>query len=164
MPVVINAEMAGELFPNEDPIGKNLAPERQPGDEASSSPTGPGPGEERVVGVVAAYREDGEIDGQAWQALYRKPLVDTDPSKRENRPPGNLILRMRPGTPANFEEPLIEHLRGAARSWSFEVKPMSEARASMIAFAAAPVAAIGLVAGFLMLMVALGLTGVCGRA
>ena len=112
------------------------------------------------MGVVAAYREDGEVDGQAWQALYRKPLIDTDPSKRENRPPSNLILRMRPGTPANFEEPLIKHLQGAAREWSFDVKPMSEARASMIAFAAAPVAAIALVAGFLMLMVALGLTGV----
>jgi len=160
LPVVINAEMAGELFPGGDAIGKNLAPEHAPGEEALGSPTGPGAKEERVVGVVAAYREDGEVDGEAWQALYRKPLVDTDPSKRENRPPSNLILRMRPGTPASFEEPLIKHLQAAARDWSFDVKPMSESRASMIAFAAAPVAAIGLVAGFLMLMVALGLTGV----
>ena len=52
------------------------------------------------MGVVAAYREDGEVDGQAWQALYRKPLTDTDPSVRENRPPANLILRMREGTSA----------------------------------------------------------------
>ena len=63
------------------------------------------------MGVVAAYREDGEFDGQAWHALYRKPLVDTDPSKRENRPPGNLILRMRPGTTASFEEPLDQALQ-----------------------------------------------------
>ena len=61
----------------------------------------PIPQQQRVVGVVAAYREDGEVDGMRSQALYRKPLTDTDPSKRENRPPGNLILRMRPGTTAS---------------------------------------------------------------
>jgi putative ABC transport system permease protein len=110
--------------------------------------------------VVAAYREDGEIDGQLNQALYRKPLVDTDPSKRENRPPSTLVLRMRPGTPASFEEPLLRALQAAAREWAFEVKPMREMRSSMISFAVAPVAAIALVAAFLMLMVALGLTGV----
>jgi putative ABC transport system permease protein len=161
LPVVINADMAKELFPGQNPIGQNLAPERQPGEENRPvSPTQPSAREERVVGVVAAYREDGEIDGQVWQALYRKPLLDTDPSNRDNRPPHNLILRMRPGTTARFEEPLTRHLQAVAREWSFDVKPMSEARASMIAFAAAPVAAISLVAGFLILMVAMGLTGV----
>jgi len=79
---------------------------------------------------------------------------------RENRPPSNLILRMREGTTAAAEEPLLKHLQAAARGWSFTVKPMHESRRSMIAFAAAPVAAVGLIAGFLMLMVAMGLTGV----
>jgi putative ABC transport system permease protein len=161
LPVVINAPMAAELFPGQDPIGQNLAPERLPGEENSPRPpSDPGIQQQRVVGVVAAYREDGEIDGQAWQALYRKPLTDTDPSKIVNRPPSTLVVRVRPGTSASFEEPLIKHLQAVARGWSFEVKPMTEARASMIAFAAAPVAAIALVAGFLILMVALGLTGV----
>jgi putative ABC transport system permease protein len=161
MPVVINARMAAELFSGEDAIGQNLASERRPGEaDHPESPLDPGTREQRVVGVVAAYREDGEVDGQAWQALYRKPLMDTDPSKSENRPPHNLILRMRPGTPASVEEPLIKQLQAVARGWSFEVKPLTEARAEMIAFAAAPAAAIGLIAGFLMLMVAMGLTGV----
>jgi putative ABC transport system permease protein len=155
LPVVINAAMADELFPGQDPIGRNLEPERAP-----DAPAGPIPQQQRVVGVVAAYREDGEVDGMRSQALYRKPLTDTDPTKRENRPPSNLILRMRPGTTASAEEPLLKHLQAVARGWSFDVKPMSEARASMIAFAAAPVAAIALIAGFLMLMVAMGLTGV----
>jgi putative ABC transport system permease protein len=159
LPVVINAPMARELFPGEDPIGKNLAPEREPG-ASTASPTGPVMREQRVVGVVAAYREDGEVDGQVSQALYRKRLVDTDPASRENRPPGTLVFRMRPGTTAAFEEPLLRHLQAMAREWAFDVKPMREMRASMIRFAVAPVAAIGLVAGFLMLMVALGLTGV----
>ena len=106
LPVVINAEMASELFPGQDPIGQNLAPERLPGENATQSPTGPGVQEERVVGVVAAYREDGEIDGQAWQALYRKPLTDTDPSKRENRPPSTLDAPHAPGHDSQ--------LRGAA--------------------------------------------------
>lgn len=161
LPVVINQPMADELFPGENPIGRNLAPEREPGTRINSpSPTGPVMQEQRVVGVVAAYREDGEVDGQVSQALYRKPLVDTDPTKRENRPPGTLVLRMSPGTTAALEEPLLRHVQGAAREWAFDVKPMREMRASMIRFALAPVAAVALVAGFLMLMVALGLTGV----
>jgi putative ABC transport system permease protein len=160
-PVVINAEMAAGLFPGQDPIGQNLTAEQRPGaDSREGSRTGPGEREQRVVGVVAAYREDGEVDGQAWQALYRKPLIDTDPAVRENRPPGTLILRMREGTTAAAEEPLLKHLQAAARAWAFSVKPVHESRASMIAFAIAPVAAVGLVAGFLMLMVAMGLTGV----
>ena len=161
VPVVINAEMAETLFSGQNPIGQNLAPEQPRGsDPRAGSSTGPVEREQRVVGVLAAYREDGEVDGQASQALYRKPLTDSDPSVPENRPPANLILRMREGTSARAEEPLLKHLQAAARGWSFAVKPMSESRASMIAFAVAPVAAVGLIAGFLMLMVAMGLTGV----
>ena len=158
-PVVINKPMADMAYPGQNPIGKDLAA----GDGAAR----PGPPAavaehraQRVVGVVEAYREDGEVDGQVAQALYRKPLVETDPSKMENRPPGTLILRMQPGTTASFEEPLVKHLQGAAKEWAFDVKPMTELRSSMITFAVAPVAAVSLVAGFLMLMVAMGLTGV----
>jgi putative ABC transport system permease protein len=160
LPVVINSHMAEDLFPGEDPIGQNLAPDREPGASGPPRPGTPSAREQRVVGVVAAYREDGELDGQLNQALYRKPLVDTDPSKRENRPPSTLVLRMRAGTPASFEEPLLRSLQASAKDWAFDVKPMREMRSSMISFAVAPVAAIALVAVFLMLMVALGLTGV----
>ena len=73
------------------------------------------------MGVVAAYREDGEVDGQAWQALYRKPLTDTDPSKRENRPPGEPDPADAAGHARRAaEEPLLKHLQAAARGWSFD--------------------------------------------
>jgi putative ABC transport system permease protein len=160
LPAVINSEMAEDLFRGEDPIGKNIAPEREPGASGPPRPGAPIAREQRVVGVVAAYREDGEVDGQLNQALFRKTLTDTDPSHRENRPPSTLVLRMRPGTPASLEEPLLRALQASAREWAFEVKPLGELRSSMITFAIAPVAAVALVAGFLMLMVALGLTGV----
>ena len=59
MPVVINAPMAEELFPGQNPIGKNLAPEHEPGTEIHSpSPTGPVMQEQRVVGVVARSVDD----------------------------------------------------------------------------------------------------------
>jgi putative ABC transport system permease protein len=67
---------------------------------------------------------------------------------------------MQPGTAASFEEPLLKHLQAVAKEWAFDVKPMAEMRSSMITFAVAPVAAVSLVAAFLMLMVAMGLTGV----
>ena len=78
-----------KLFPGQNPIGQNLAPEQPRGsDPRAGSPTGPVEREQRVVGVLAAYREDGEVDGQASQALYRKPLTDTDPSVAREPAPG----------------------------------------------------------------------------
>jgi putative ABC transport system permease protein len=157
--VVINRPMAEMAFPGQNPVGKDLAA-ADAGARPGAASGGPEHRAQRVVGVVEAYREDGEVDGEVAQALYRKPLVETDPSKMENRPPGTLILRMQPGTTASFEEPLLKHLQAVAKEWAFDVKPMTEMRSSMITFAVAPVAAVSLVAGFLMLMVAMGLTGV----
>ena len=42
----------------------------------------------RVVGVVEAYREDGEFDGTRNYAIYRKPLDALTP-RTQNRPPRN---------------------------------------------------------------------------
>jgi putative ABC transport system permease protein len=157
-PVVINADMARELFPREPAVGQRLSPEQT----ASNEPLR----EQRVVGVLEAYREDGEFDGQRWQALYRKGqrvphAVGTRPTFGSGEAPlGNLVVRVQPGTTAAFEEAALRRLQAVARDWSFEMKPLAESRASMMRLALAPLAAIGLVAAFLMLMVALGLTGV----
>ena len=161
LPVVINNEMAEELFPGQDPIGQNLAPEQTPGsDPRAGSPTGPVEREQRVVGVVAAYREDGEVDGQAWQALYRKPLTDTDPSMTREPAPGEpdpadagRHERPRRGTAA--EAP-------AGRRTGMVVHREADARIAGVddCLRGSPGAAVGLIAGFLMLMVAMGLTGV----
>ena len=89
------------------------------------------------------------------------PLRGDDP---KSRPPRNLLIKVRAGTPAAFEERLIKRLQAAAPDWSFEVTRLTQMRDDSIRFAVAPLIAIGLVAAFLMLMVALGLFGVLWQA
>ena len=150
-PVVINQDMRTDLFGHGPVIGQNIAPDRTPDSSEAER-------QRRVVGVVAAYREDGEFDGERNYVLYRKTMAGA--SDRRDRPPRNLLIKVRPGTTAVFEERLIKRLQAAAPEWSFDVSTLSSMRDTSIRFAMAPLAAVGLVAGFLMLMVALGLLGV----
>jgi putative ABC transport system permease protein len=71
-----------------------------------------------------------------------------------------MLVRVRPGTPAAFEEELSKRLQGVAPDWSFRIKPLPEVRRLTFQLLLAPLAAGGIVAFFLLLMVALGLLGV----
>lgn len=155
--VVINQTMRDDLFGTGEALGQNLSDERTPDGSAPERIR-------RVVGVVEAYREDGEFDGTRNYAIYRKVIGQAGgadaPGNSRNRPPRNLLIKVRPGTTAAFEERLIKRLQAAAPDWSFEVSTLDAMRESSIRFAVAPLVGVGLVAGFLMLMVALGLLGV----
>jgi putative ABC transport system permease protein len=143
-PVVINHEMRSELFGDGPALGQVLNPEHRPEEKDYR--------EQRVVGVVTAYREDGEFDGQRDYAIYR--------SDGHVRPPRNILVKVQPGTTAEFQEQLTRRLQAVAPEWSFEVTPLDDMRSSFNRFAFMPLIAVGLVAAFLMLMVALGLLGV----
>jgi putative ABC transport system permease protein len=71
-----------------------------------------------------------------------------------------MLIKVRAGATAELQERLIKRLQAAAPSWSFEVTPLADMRGSAIQFALVPLVGVGLVAAFLMLMVALGLLGV----
>src|SRR5262245_47806107 len=164
IPVVINRNMREDLFGTGPAIGQDLNPEHRPGERASSGQdpgqTTPPEKRQRVVGVVEAYREDGEFDGTRNYAIFRKDLELFDQADLRNRPPRNILVKVRPGTTAALQERLIKRLLAAAPEWSFEVTPLADMRSTSINFSVAPLIAVGLVAGFLMLMVALGLLGV----
>lgn len=149
-PIVINEALARLLFGADNPLGKRL---REPAE---------GEREERVVGVISDFRRAGEFSGAEYVVFYRANLDDSranldDPGAR---PPRNLLVRLKPGTPRAFEERLAGKLQSVAREYSFEVSPLSELRETMSMFRRAPIVAAGVVAAFLMLMVGLGLTGV----
>jgi putative ABC transport system permease protein len=148
--VVINQTMRDDLFGRRSAIGENIRADNPPPGTVSLKPY-------RVVGVVEAYREDGEFDGTRNYAIFRKPLQGTDPG---SRPPRNLLIKVRAGTAPDFEERLIKRLQAAAPDWSFEVTRLSQMREDSIRFAVGPLIGVSLVAAFLMLMVALGLFGV----
>lgn len=142
-PVVIDRDLARDLFSDQDPVGRSLAGLH------------PAEVEHRVVGVVEDYRKDGELAARS-PYLFRRIDLD-DPGALPAR---YLVVRVRPGTPAGFEEELVERLQAVAPDWSFEPRALADARATGLRLRLMPLVAGGLVAVFLLLMVALGLVGV----
>ena len=141
-PVVIDRDLAREVYGAADPIGKPF------GD--------PAPGEPplRVIGVVSDFRKAGELMPNG-NFMFRFSSSD-----HEGEPMRNVLVRLRPGTPAGFEEALVKRMQAVAPEWSFEVRPLSQVRATSFRFFLTPLIVAGTVAFFLLLMVGLGLIGV----
>ncbi|HEY2932762.1 MAG TPA: FtsX-like permease family protein [Acidobacteriota bacterium] len=152
--VVVNQKFSREFFGTDNSVGKIIGTPSNPAEAL------------KVVGVITDYRQDGEFSSPENFSFVRKSLdlpAGADVAKidvRRYRPPRNLLLRLHPGTTRAFEEKLINKLQAVARNWSFEIEPLADKRESSLKLRLAPVIAVGLIAAFLMLMVALGLTGV----
>jgi len=141
-PVVINRRLSEEVFSAEDPIGKSFKPWASDGDC-------------RVIGVVTDFRKNGEYSQLQNYLFERRNLNDAT-----QRPPRNLLLKVRPGTTVAFEEKLVNKMQAIARDWSFEVQPLAAMRESHLKSYLAILIGFGVVATFLMIMVGLGLLGV----
>ncbi|HEX3531539.1 MAG TPA: FtsX-like permease family protein [Thermoanaerobaculia bacterium] len=153
-PVVINETMARAAFGAESPIGKRYG---DPGKDKNADR------ERRVIGVIREFKKGGELSAAGnyvFQLKRLNPLPAGMKATSLERPPSNLVLNVRPGTPVTFEEDLAKRLQAVAPSWSFEIKPMAQMRASAFRLALTPLVVGGIVALFLMLMVGLGLIGV----
>jgi putative ABC transport system permease protein len=122
--------------------------------------------ERRVVGVMEAYRQEGEYDQPGNYVLERQRLDGADaaaegqPGGQAERLPRDLLLRVSAGSTAELEQRLLETARGVARGWTFRAEPLPLARERVSRIFLAPLMIVGLVAAFLAVMVALGLTGV----
>jgi putative ABC transport system permease protein len=151
-PVLINERLKRELFGAEDPLGKNIAPRP---DQRALRHGGQAPRELRVVGVFTDFREDGELSGPEPYFLKRSRIAGADA-----KPYYNLVVRVRPGTPAAFEETLMNRLRAVSPGRTFQVDPLVKMRRSMMRLKLVPILAAGLIASFMLIMVALGMVGV----
>ena len=150
-PVVIDRDLARAAFGDADPIGKRL---RDPAKEPPKDPVDVEP-EERVIGVLADFRKEGELLGARNTAIYYEPIESGWRSK-----PHFLMLRVAPGTTAAFEGEFVRRLQALAPSWSFEPHPLANLRRTYFRKTLVPLAVGGIVAAFLLLMVGLGLIGV----
>jgi putative ABC transport system permease protein len=147
--VVINAAMARQVYGRQNPIGQRFG---------DASKTDPEP-ERRVIGVITEFRKGGELAGAGNYTFMLKRLGMPGNSSQD-RPPRDLAIKVRPGTPVAFEEALAKRLQAVAPEWSFEVQPLVQMRESSFRLRLAPLIVGGIVALFLMLMVGLGLIGV----
>jgi putative ABC transport system permease protein len=139
-PVVINQGLAAEILPGADPIGKVIQR---------------GGAEVKVIGVVDDFRQFGELSSPGYYLFERIPEAYAG-----ERPPRRLLLRMAPGTPASYEREVLARLAPLVPGWSFEVAPLAQYRQGRLRFMLAPLVIGGVIAGFLLLMVGLGLLGV----
>jgi putative ABC transport system permease protein len=145
LPVVINRRLARELYGDEDPVNRVLAP---------ASPRLP---EARVVvGVINEFRQQGELTTPGNYVFYRLP-----PGQRAGAPlPTVLTIRVKPGTTAEFEETVVRTLQSLAPDWRFTPYDLQEKRQDALLRVLIPVGGLTIVSVFLLLMVALGLMGV----
>jgi putative ABC transport system permease protein len=111
--------------------------------------------EVRIIGVITDFRQTGEYMQSSNYLFERKKLDDP-----QQRPPRNLLVKVRPGTTAEFEEKLDKRLQAVAKAWSFDIEPLEQKRETALKILLAPMIAAGVIAGFLMIMVGLGLVGV----
>jgi putative ABC transport system permease protein len=142
-PIVIDEDLARTVYGDQDPIGRQFGK--------------PDPSEvpKRVVGLVREFRKGGELSTRGNFMFYH---LDLDPPSRML--PRSLLVKVRPGTPAEFEEELSRRLQAVAPEWSFGIKPLTQVRAAAFRELLTPLAAGGIIAFFLLLMVGLGLIGV----
>ncbi|MES1244708.1 MAG: ABC transporter permease [Acidobacteriota bacterium] len=142
-PVVIDQELARAVYGERDAVGQAF------GEPAPSERS------RRVVGVVREFRKGGELSARS-NFLFENLRLD----RASWFQPRSILVKVRPGTPAQFEEELTARLQAVAPEWSFRIKPLSQVRRATFRELLAPLAAGGTVAFFLLLMVALGLLGV----
>lgn len=145
--VVISEALAKRAFGAEDPIGQSIT-----GDRGAK---GPPEIERRVVGVMRAFRQEGEMETEESYVLTRMVF-----SARPMRRIGSMALRMKAGADAGVEARLAKALQAAAPDWSFKVEPMVMGAEFNRRMYMAPIGVGAMVALFLILMVALGLSGV----
>jgi putative ABC transport system permease protein len=151
-PVVVNQQLARQLFGDERPIGKILPIPRRPDSQGRRPP------EERVVGVITDFRKGGELS-TSRNYIFSRIVLD-----RIGRPyspfPSAVVVRVQPGTTADFEETILSALQPIARDWVFTVRSLEADREDSFNTYSVAFGIAGILAGFLLLMVALGLTGV----
>jgi putative ABC transport system permease protein len=141
-PVVIDSDLAKALFGDDDPIGKKFDPE--------------GGRDLRVVGVTAPFRKDGEFTSDNLNMVFRR----ASPRLPNTTMPRDIIIRVRPGTPASFEEAISRRTHEIFPNYEQRVRRMEAMRTLALRLYMIPVAAGAVIAAFLIGMVALGLSGV----
>lgn len=140
-PVVLGADAAEAIYGDADPIGQKI--------EEDETVT------HIVVGVVETYRKDGEVAGPD-QLMFRRIAANAV----YGRLGSHLLVRVHPGAPADFEQTLVTRLEQILPNVPFRVRHMERMRTNMLRTRLAPVVVGGIVGGFLIAMVGLGLTGV----
>ncbi|MYM31591.1 FtsX-like permease family protein [Duganella sp. CY15W] len=145
IPVVINRRLADQWFPGKQAVGQIVVLKVDGKQEVPRR---------RIVGVVEDFRSHGEFMDPVYFMLLRwVPGTGKDAVN-------NIMLKLKPGTPRIFESRLNAKLKQVRSDWSYVVTPQTDARSSMLNTQLVPLKILGVIAAFLLVMVAFGLFGV----
>jgi putative ABC transport system permease protein len=141
-PIVIDEQLQRTLYPGGEPaVGKIL-------------PLNGGKERSRIVGVLRAYRTNGELD-EAHPVIMHPMLPQDSATHLANA----LLVRVQPGSGAALEKQLTDDIRRLG-GWSSTIRTVSEMHESQFKQTLARPALLGVMSLFLLLNVALGLFGV----
>ncbi|WP_114781729.1 ABC transporter permease [Botryobacter ruber] len=140
-PIVINLMLKQKLFGEEEAIGKLI-----PINDSTNY---------TVIGVMDYYRAYSEFNAEEPAFFSRINL-----QQNEHALWSSLLIRVKPGTGVAFEEKMVRELSRIAQNWTLEVTTLEKMRKSKARLTLVPMIALGLVCGFLIFNVALGLFGV----
>ena len=141
-PVLVNQEFVNRYYPNESVIGKNIA------DTEDKDAR-----EKRIVGVFQAFRQFGELSAVVPYVFSRADI----------KAPGRILgieLKLKPGFNPAFERRIIEMLKGLSPENNYSLTSWEIQRENQIRQTTVPLTIFAIVAGFLIIMVAMGLFGV----
>jgi putative ABC transport system permease protein len=139
-PAVLSRDLAQSLFAGQSPLGQVV---HRNGEDF------------RIVGMVEQFRADGDLNAPRPALLMRVSPQDTTWGEASS-----LLLRVRPSAGAELERQMSTVILATAKGWSVGITTLSEQRAAQLKRTLTPLVALGLVCGFLILNVALGLFGV----
>ncbi|GGG42287.1 ABC transporter permease [Hymenobacter glacieicola] len=141
-PVVVNQKFAEAMFGQESAVGKVLTDDKRTR-------------QWQVVGVIEAYRSGNDFAANEAALFERHVLQDT--AQYGNN---TLLVRVQPGSGAVLEQQLVRKIKAVTKGWDANVNTLAENRQDKLRIMLTPLVALGLVGGFLILNVALGLFGV----
>ena len=144
--VAINRHMRDQFFDDdENPINQVIT---------NDNPNPAYRTEYRIVGVFEDYRQRGELAELVSYTIGNLNLEE----------PGNnvttLFVKMAPDTPVSDEELVLNTAKAIAPNWDMGIIPWHELRERQLANVLTPVRISAVLAGFFLLMVAMGLIGV----
>ena len=140
-PIVINETLKERVFGKESAVGKIM------GDAAF------GKGDMKVIGVMSDTKDKGDYAGIA-NGYFRR--MDTS----NTRGGGIILIKVKPNADAAFESRLYKALSNTIRNTSIDIKHMDKERVTKNSQMLGPIIVLIIIAGFLIINVALGLFGV----
>ncbi|GAB3927595.1 ABC transporter permease [Mucilaginibacter myungsuensis] len=138
--VVINQFLKEKMFGKEDAIGKTF------GNAEGKDPV-------KIIGVVNSIKQEGDYQKLSYG---RYNLHDTAAYKWM----GKILVKVAPGSGADFEGKLYKLMANTLRKSNIEIEHLDNKLTAYNKFTVVPLIIMSIVAGFLIINVALGIFGV----